>query len=180
MAYVVCGAPSDERREFPVTRVHPIVLVDGRSGSGKTQFATQLATELGGSLLSLDEVYPGWDGLDAGSWHVYQHVLHALASNTPGRYRVWDWRTQKPAHWVSVPAGTPLVIEGCGAIRRESVARATKAIWLEAPETIRYERAVSREGEYYKPLWKRWALQEDRFIALHRPRELATTEHYTG
>ena len=163
-----------------MTGSHPIVLVDGRSGSGKTQFATKLASELGGSLLSLDEVYPGWDGLDAGSWHVYLNVLQALASNTPARYRVWDWQTQKPAHWVTVPAGTPLVIEGCGAIRLESVALATEAIWLEAPEAIRYERAVSREGEYYKPLWKRWALQEDRFIALHNPRGLATTENYTG
>ncbi len=40
-----------------------ITLVDGRSGSGKTTFATELAEREGAQLLSLDDVYPGWDGL---------------------------------------------------------------------------------------------------------------------
>ena len=53
-----------------------IIAVDGRSGSGKTTLAQRLAATLrqhpvqGGPLtvleLSLENMYPGWDGLEAG------------------------------------------------------------------------------------------------------------------
>src|SRR5690606_29833513 len=48
-----------------------VVLIDGRSGSGKTTLATALAARLPGTqLVRLDDFYPGWDGLEAGSAHV--------------------------------------------------------------------------------------------------------------
>ncbi|MEO8095730.1 MAG: hypothetical protein ABI632_12485, partial [Pseudolysinimonas sp.] len=41
----------------------PVVLIDGRSGAGKTTLARELAPLVGAQLVSLDDVYPGWDGL---------------------------------------------------------------------------------------------------------------------
>lgn len=157
-----------------------LVLVDGRSGSGKTVFATALAHERSATLISIDDVYPGWDGLDAGSWHIYQHVLLPISQGEPARYRRWNWETSSPADWVSVPGDTPLIVEGCGSIRGETAALATESLWLEAPEEIRLERALARDGEEYAALWRRWAIQEERFLALHNSVELATTVHYTG
>ena len=50
----------------------PVVLLDGRSGSGKTVLAESLAPRLDAQLVSLDELYPGWEGLEAGSAGVHE------------------------------------------------------------------------------------------------------------
>jgi len=68
----------------------PLVLVDGRSGSGKTHFATSLAHTRSATLISIDDVYPGWDGLDAGSWHIHHNVVVPLSRGKPARYQRWD------------------------------------------------------------------------------------------
>ena len=53
----------------------PVVLIDGRSGAGKTTLARELAPLLGAQLVSLDDLYPGWGGLEAGSAAVHETVL---------------------------------------------------------------------------------------------------------
>jgi uridine kinase len=165
---------------MPSSAKPEITLVDGRSGAGKTVFATALARERGATLLSIDDAYPGWDGLDAGSWFIYRHVIEAIARGKPARYRRWDWDSYTYGEYVEVPTDKDLIIEGCGAIRQESARRATESIWLEAPEEVRVARALSRDGQAYAPLWRRWALQEERFLALHHSVEIATTLYYTG
>ena len=52
-----------------------VVLIDGRSGSGKTSLAADVAESLGAAVLHLEDLYPGWDGLGAGS----RAVASALA-----------------------------------------------------------------------------------------------------
>jgi uridine kinase len=157
-----------------------LVLVDGRSGSGKTLFATELAAERGATLISIDDVYPGWDGLDAGSWHIYHNVVLPISRGEAARYQRWDWEQSQPADWVTIPQGVAVVVEGCGAIRQESAPLAAERIWLEAPEEIRLKRALARDGDAYAALWRRWAIQEERFLALHNSVELATELYYTG
>ena len=44
-----------------------VVVIDGPSGSGKSTFATRLAEATGAGLLRLEDMYPGWDGLDEGA-----------------------------------------------------------------------------------------------------------------
>ena len=144
-----------------------IVFIDGRSGAGKTSFAREFAASRGGYVLSLDEVYPGWDGLDAGSSHVYQHVVASIDRGEAARYRRWDWLEARPADWVEVPRTPVLVIEGCGAIRAEAKRYSSELYWLEAPEELRRERTVARDGDVFSPQWVRWALQEERFLMAH-------------
>ena len=144
-----------------------IVLIDGRSGAGKTSFAKNLARERGGYVLSLDEVYPGWDGLDAGSSHVYRHVFGAWDTNGHARYRRWDWAGNRPAEWVDIPETPLLVVEGCGAIRTDALRYSSELYWLNAPERIRKERTEARDGDAFVKHWVRWALQEERFLLTH-------------
>jgi hypothetical protein len=125
-------------------------------------------------LISIDDAYPGWDGLDAGSWHIYSRVLVPWSRGEHGSYQTWDWKRSRPGEWVQVPSDTPLVVEGCGAIRRESALLATRALWLEAPEATRRQRVAVRDGDTCVPHWHRWSLQEQRFGERHRPRDLAT------
>lgn len=144
-----------------------LVLVDGPSGAGKTDYASALALRTGATLVSLDEVYPGWDGLDAGSWHIHHHVIVPIAQGLPGRYQRWDWMASAPGDWVDVPVDRPLVIEGCGAIRAEALSIPAHRLWVDASSDVRKARALARDGEIYAPHWQRWALQEQRFLARH-------------
>ncbi|WP_403025452.1 ATP-binding protein [Salinibacterium sp. GXW1014] len=153
-----------------VADARPVVLIDGRSGSGKTTLARALAAAIeGAQLVRLDDIYPGWDGLDAGSAMVVADVLRA---DDPG-WRGWDWNVGRPGTWHPLDAARPLVIEGCGSLSRASRALATFAVWVELDGPTRKQRALARDGEGYAPYWDRWARQEDRFIAREDPRSLA-------
>lgn len=150
-----------------------VTLVDGRSGSGKTTWATALARRTGARLLSLDEVYPGWDGLEAAEAHVIDHVLAPLAEGRDGRYRTWDWARARPGEWRAVDAALPLVVEGCGALSPASRSLAHHGVWIELDDAARRARAIARDGEPFAREWERWARQEEWHARLHDPRGCA-------
>ncbi len=144
-----------------------VLLIDGRSGAGKTVLARRLAAVLpAATLVSLDDVYPGWDGLAAGSAAVPGIIRH-------GGWTRWDWAADRPADAASVPRHGPLIVEGCGAISRESRALANHAWWLDLDDAERKRRAIERDGDTYAPHWDRWAAQEVAFAAREHPRDLA-------
>lgn len=143
-----------------------ILLIDGRSGTGKTSYARDLAAaDPSWSVLHLDEIYPGWDGLDAAST-----ALPGILQSR--RWQSWDWEHDRPGSWHALPDGN-LIVEGVGAISRASRALADRAIWLEASDDVRKDRALTRDGDMFAPHWDRWASQEEALIARENPRELA-------
>jgi len=152
-----CGTPSKHWR----------CLIDGRSGSGKTELGRAIAVrwpEI--QLVKLDDFYPGWDGLDAASAMVPQ-ILSTL------RWQEWDWVTDKPGPWHELDGDRPIVIEGVGVLSRASAPLADHTIWVELDDTTRKKRALERDGDTYAPHWERWAKQELRFIARENPNALA-------
>lgn len=152
---------------------HPVIVIDGRSGAGKSSLASLVARRLDGYLLALDSVYPGWDGLDAGSEHVLSHVLEPRARGEVAVWRRWDWRRDRPAESHEVPSDVALVVEGAGALTPASRELSDIRVWLESPALSRRERALARDGETYEPHWERWASQEAEHIRHHAPRTLA-------
>lgn len=145
-----------------------VVLLDGRSGTGKTTLGTALAEELDSQLVHLDDVYPGWDGLRAAADAVVADVL-----GPPSGHRRWDWNTSAPAGWVGLSPDLPIVVEGCGALSRASAPLASLRVWLEADDDERWRRAIGRDGEAFAREWDRWAAQERAFIAAEDPASLA-------
>jgi uridine kinase len=146
----------------------PRILIDGRSGSGKTELATALVAGWpGAQLVRLDDMYPGWDGLDAASALVHTTLLRNL------RWQRWDWSTDQPAEWHSLDGERPIVVEGCGALTSASRKLATLALWVELDTPTRKRRALARDGDAYRGQWHRWAAQEERFLARENPRSLA-------
>lgn len=152
----------------------PITLIDGRSGSGKTTRATEFARSSGAQLLSLDDVYPGWDGLEAAEAHVLHHVLRAIAEGRAPRWRSWNWPDARPGAWHDLDPHRPLVIEGCGAISPAARALADRALWIELADDVeRRRRALARDGEVFARNWERWARQEEWHAHRHDPRGTA-------
>jgi predicted kinase len=146
-----------------------VVLVDGGSGSGKSTLARSLAERLSAQLVQLDDIYPGWDGLQEASEHVFDEVL----SRSVPRWRGWDWVTSEPTNWHDLDPALPLVIEGSGALSRRNRTLATLGVWVELDEVTRKKRALARDGETYAPQWDRWAAQEREFAAREHPAETA-------
>ena len=151
-----------------------VVLIDGGSGSGKTTLAVALQTSLvvlrtPAQLVSLDHCYPGWDGLAAGSHMVVDDMLDPDA---PG-YRRWNWQKSEPAEWVELDSDRPLIIEGCGALTPLNAAYASLGIWVHRDPEDRKEAALRRDRGAFEPYWDRWAAQEHRHWAAHRPWNLA-------
>ncbi len=157
-----------------------LILIDGRSGSGKTTLAIRIAKSKQAYLISLDDIYPGWDGLDAGSWHLYEHGLLPRGQGVAGRYQLWDWKKNQHGAWLEIPVGRPVVVEGCGSIRNNAPVLGAHCIWLDLDESLRRRRAAERDGPGFKKNWERWARQEERFQAVHRSRDLADEVRQLG
>jgi hypothetical protein len=74
---------------------------------------------------------------------------------------------------VSIDPGRPVLVEGCGALTRESAPLATCCVWLELNETVRRHRALGRDKGGYDPYWDIWAAQEHEHWRANLPRRLA-------
>ncbi|MDO5747509.1 MAG: hypothetical protein Q4P66_07630 [Actinomycetaceae bacterium] len=90
----------------------------------------------------------------------------------PG-YRRWDWQSMTPAEWVEIDPLANLVIEGCGALTKQTRQLADVAIWIDIPDDVRKQRALARDGDIFTPYWDMWAAQEDTHIAANDPASLA-------
>ncbi len=154
--------------------LRPVILLDGGSGSGKTSLAAHIVAAWHASrpdalqVVSLDDVYPGWEGLAAAS----AAVPRILAGHGAG-YRRWNWETSEQAGWVGVDPRRPILVEGCGSLTRESSRLATCRVWLEADESVRKQRALARDQGGFDPYWNLWATQERAHWDLNHPRQLA-------
>jgi uridine kinase len=145
----------------------PIILIDGRSGSGKTELGFAVAAALDAQLVRLDDLYPGWRGLDAGSELVRTDVLGRH------RWRRWDWTAGASAEEHSIDPKLALVIDGSGSLSRANRELATLGVWVELDEPARKARALARDGAMYEPHWDEWAAQEQLFVDRERPDLLA-------
>ena len=151
-----------------------VVAIDGPSGAGKTDFAASLAVQLPqAEVLHMDDLYPGWDGLEQAVADVHAHVLAPLARGGRAAYRRWDWEHGRYAGWHSLPTTSLLILEGVGSGARPGWQLESVLIWLEADLDERFRRGIERDGELYLPHWRRWAAREQALFALDGTRSRA-------
>ncbi|BAL86981.1 hypothetical protein AMIS_17610 [Actinoplanes missouriensis 431] len=161
------------RQQPPSAGDRRVIAVEGRSGSGKTTLARAVSERLGAPLISMDDLYAGWDGLDRGVTALRDWVLRPLAEGRPASWRRWDWAAGEYAGHFAVPDGEWLVVEGVGAGGAVVRPYLCGVVWLESPAALRKRRALARDGETYAPHWSRWARHEDAFYAAEAVREHA-------
>ncbi|MET0933419.1 MAG: ATP-binding protein [Mycetocola sp.] len=147
------------------------VLLDGPSGAGKSTLADALVAAWPGavSLVRMDNIYPGWDGLSAGSEHVHDSLLEPRQRGAESRWRRHDWDNDGPAEWHTVPGDRSLLLEGCGVLSRRNAPLATLRVWLDADDDVRKDRALARDRGGFDAHWDDWQRQFTRFLADENP-----------
>lgn len=164
----------------------PIILIDGRAGSGKSLFAEKLRDELfresdaAPALVHMDDLYPGWEGLEAGSSYLVQNILQPLSQGKLAAWQKWDWNQgrrgaqSEPGNgWREFSGGNILIVEGCGSLSRQSRELTRLALWMQAPREVRRERWQARDAGRFDDFWGIWEAQEDHFFEVEKSPLLA-------
>lgn len=154
-----------EARDAPTTRGRRLLAIDGPSGSGKSTLADALVRSWpGAALVRLDDVYPGWHGLDRGASRVAVAVVAPWVRGEPARVPSWNWAEDVPGPAAAIAPGRDLLIEGCGAFDAIAGVPAFR-IWVQAGDDERKRAALARDRGAFDPYWDMWDAQWRRHVA---------------
>ena len=155
------------------------MLVDGRSGAGKTTIATRLAALLGADVVHTDDVAWehsrfGWEDL------LVDGVLEPWRRGDRVDYRPPAWVTHGREGSVTAGAGVPLLVEGVGAARASLARLADLVVWVQSDRTLARTRGLARDASYgtrtpaeAEAFWDEWMTEEEPYLAADRPWERA-------
>ncbi|MBK5217870.1 MAG: 4-amino-4-deoxy-L-arabinose transferase [Propionibacteriales bacterium] len=149
-----------------------IVAIDGPSGAGKTTLADALSEVLDAPVLTVDELCPGWDGLDEVPG-LLAATLEPLAHGDVGSYQRYDWKAGRLAERVDFGPTGLLLVDGVGSGSRACRPWLSLMIWLEAEAGYRKARALERDGDGFAREWDRWAAHESTLFAREQTRTAA-------
>jgi hypothetical protein len=152
-----------------------LVLVDGRSGGGKTTFATGVAALLGASVVHTDDV--AWH-LSMFDWasELTSGVLDPWSRDEDVSYRPPGWIARERPGVIEAAGGRPLVVEGVGSGRASLAERADLVVWVQSDRIEARTRGIVRDASYgtrtpaeAEEFWDHWLTGEDPFLAADRP-----------
>jgi uridine kinase len=163
----------------------PIILIDGRAASGKSQFAKDLSElyfkseQQAARVIQMDDLYPGWEGLAEGSVYLLTHILSPLSQGKTASWQIWNWQENQRGAKDTVnghrefSGGTALIVEGCGSISRLSSEIADMTVWIEATAEDRKKRFNLRDAGKFDEYFGIWSAQEDEFYDRENSKHLA-------
>ncbi|WP_156891282.1 AAA family ATPase [Agromyces subbeticus] len=148
-----------------------IIAIDGPSGSGKSTLADAVLRAWPGhppELVRLDDVYPGWTGLERAGLEVSHDLVARRRRGAVGQWRRWDWAAEQVGGVERDRPGRALIVEGCGAFAAVHSADAVR-VWVEASVEVRKRRALARDAGAFDPYWDLWEGQWRRYVIRTAP-----------
>jgi hypothetical protein len=151
-----------------------LILVDGRSGSGKSTVGDRLARLLHGVVVHSDDI----------AWHLHpvdwaetlaDGVLTPWRRGEPVVFRPPGWVAKGRPGAVEVPPCRVLLVEGVGAGRAVLAADGDLVVWVQSDRVEARRRALVRDVELGRPreeaeaFWEEWMRSEEPFLASDRP-----------
>lgn len=167
------------RRALELVEVKPtpVILIDGRAGAGKSTFASLLQDKIfrlgepSPTIVKMDDLYPGWDGLCEGSRYLVDRILYPISKGKRPAWQAWNWLENargRPGEvgngWREITGGNTVIIEGCGSVSRASSQLSDITCWVEATTASRYRRIRLRDGGKFDHLWPSWEVQHDTLL----------------
>ena len=117
------------------------------------------------TIVELEQLYPGWDGLQQGVDLLVSAVLEPLAAGLSVEVPRYDWIEGRYAEPWALEPPELLIVEGVGAGARAAARYASVLVWLELAAATRRQRALARDGDVFRPHWERWTAQEEALLA---------------
>ncbi len=177
-----------------------VVAVDGADGAGKTVFADDLATELRGLghtvfRASMDDFHQpralryakGRESAqgfyeDSYDYSAFRRVLlgpFRMAGSTGFCTEFFDLKRDVlfESRWQTGPADAILIVDGLFLLRPELKGIWNFAIWLDAPDEVRRERMIERDGSHPEsdsPLGQRYLGAQELYEREMKPRTEAS------
>ena len=155
--------------------------IDGPGGGGKSTLASQLASDLGAYVISMDAfllpeskhrvsaIAKNYD-LD----RFYEEVTDSLLDEKDINYRVMDLATGTlGTQRVNIPAGSPVVVEGVYSMELSFRDSYNFTIFVDAPKEHLMTRAFSLEAGSSSWLDK-WLEGEETYFVAQHPKLAAT------
>lgn len=133
-----------------------VAAIDGPSGAGKSTLAAALAERVDAQVVLVDDLMPGWAGLESALESLRTDVLGPLSQGRDGGYARYDWLTERFAEHVRVPTAPFLVLDGCGCGSCALTPYLSVLVWVDADAEVRFERSMTRDGDTFRPHWERW------------------------
>jgi uridine kinase len=172
---------------------HPFtVAIDGRSGSGKSTVAGQVARGLHAALVSTDDFFAagitdeGWNGrsaeqraADAVDWRrLRAEALEPLRGERSALWHAFDFAAgRRPdgtyglrAEPTKVPANQIIILDGAYSSRPELADLLDYTVLVETAEPTRQARLAARENADFLTAWYlRWEGAEEHYFTQVRP-----------
>lgn len=154
--------------------------IDGPGASGKSTLAEQLAARLpGAEIVHVDDFYlpseerqgrpraigPGFDLA-----RLREQVLAPASRGEEVTYQKYDWDKDRLGEWVTIAAGTPLIVEGVYSTHLAARPYYDHRLFCVATRETRLRRGLDRDGAEAESLWTdEWMPAEDRYLAAEEP-----------
>ncbi|MEM0948185.1 MAG: hypothetical protein AAGK37_12315 [Pseudomonadota bacterium] len=167
----------------PISSGPRLIAIDGRSGTGKSTLAVQLARHLGATLVSGDDFFAGGTAVldldDASLADIcidrarLRDVLGTLKSGWTATYKPFDWDafdgSLAPVQTRLLP-GPFLIVEGAYSTHPDLRPLIDIAVLVDLPAADRESRLIAREG-HLGPWERQWHRAEDWYFNQLVPRE---------
>ena len=162
-----------------------LVLIDGASGTGKTTLASEIERALSGAtapvVIHMDELYPGWNGLEQGIRNLHDWILTPRANGLPVTWQRYDWALHAFTTEFLLDASKTLIVEGCGALGLDAHTHADLAMWVSTDDELRRTRALARDpAEDFARHWDVWDDQFTVYVDREAPGSHANVHVRSG
>jgi uridine kinase len=141
-----------------------LIAIDGLPVSGKSTLATRLETELGATVISLDDfVRPEeeWRGRTGPSfpfpfirYDAFLDTVATLARREPTRHRPFDWAAGKLAEERQIPNDGLIVVEGVSAFHPRLAPLYDLRLWMESDPATVLEASLARGVGDWEHEWR--------------------------
>lgn len=162
-----------------------VIAIDGRCGSGKTQFAALLQTLFPCRVFHTDHYYlpvarrsPDWQQRPAGNMdldRLYREVVQPARAGAPVQSRVFTCMTQQLEAAQTIPPAPLTIVEGSYSMHPRLVDAYDLCLFLSCSDAVQKTRLKAREGAYFDTFLSTWIPMEERYYAACNPLALHPT-----